>query len=366
MRYDITHIKGAINGRAFTGEGKGSFDPTTAISEGRMVFQNFPGNYLPLLCRSWRCKHHPSVPPKERPQLRLFPRRNYDLDETVIYTGGAAGEIHTTGKVREIAPDTTEAFSEFNGWYNGPLDVAAIPVHRETFTPIEQGGYHITGYRRVEMKDGTSVEVQWYGRLTLLLQEGDQWEPITFTQEYRLISWNWQSGATQSVFDKTLEVSKVLGGLVRFRPVTADELPTAYEIYRKAEAERLSRLGLSAERVPMFTPDTFRAFLENRDILVLGAWHNDRLAGVGVVALETEPDDLLPPPYGDIICLAVAQDHFGLGVESGLFSNLSTWVKERGCRVLRTTILEGVPAERLLWQSLGVKPVAVRGQFLLP
>ncbi len=366
MRYDITHINGNINGRSFTGEGKGSFDTDTSVSEGRIVFLKFPNNYMPLLCRSWRCKHHPCVPPKNNPQLKLFPRRNYDLDETVIYISGASGKIHTTGKVREIFPETTEAFSEFNGWYNGPLDVATIPIHRETFTPIESGIYHICGYRMVEIKNKTTVETQWYGKLILHLQEGDEWNPLAFTQEYQLKSWNWKWSETESILDKVVEVSKLVEEMVTSHPVNAEEVSIAYELYRKIEEYKLSQIGLTADQVPIFTLESFQSFLENNKMLVLGAWRNNQLVGLGVASLETECDDLLFPPYGDILCLAVNRNYLGLGVESHLFSNLSIWLKEKGCKVIRTTIPSGIYFEELLWESLGVKPVVIRGQIKLP
>ena len=110
-RFHITYIKGNINGTIFTGEGKGTFNFHTYESIGSIEFRNFPGNYNPLLCHSWKCKHHPCVPFIEHLSLSLFIKRNYDLDEVILYISGGIGEIHTTGNIREIAPDTTEAFS---------------------------------------------------------------------------------------------------------------------------------------------------------------------------------------------------------------------------------------------------------------
>jgi hypothetical protein len=58
-RIHITHIAGNINGVEFWGEGV--FDLNTSVSEGKIRFKDFPKNFLPILCRSWKCRHHPGI-----------------------------------------------------------------------------------------------------------------------------------------------------------------------------------------------------------------------------------------------------------------------------------------------------------------
>jgi ribosomal protein S18 acetylase RimI-like enzyme len=349
-RTHITHIAGNINGVEFWGEGEGVFDLNTSVSEGKIRFKDFPKNFLPILCRSWKCKHHSGI--------GIFPKRNYNMEKTMIYNNGKLGKIMTRGAVREISPNTTEAFSEFYGTYSGRLDIDEILIFRETYTPLGNDTYHITGYRKIKMKDGSIVEMDWYGRLKVFVE--DEWKAVPFSQEYKVLHWSFERYGSIALFNKRMEVIKIVGDKLEVKPVTLQELKEAYEIYYRYQKRELNQLEIRIEDVPIFTIDTFKDFLEDESKVILGARYEGKLVGIGIASLESKPDDLLFGPYGDILLICVDEDYRGLGVESKLFIELSDWLKSRGSRKIRTTVIQGSEREKLLWESLGAKEILQR------
>jgi GNAT superfamily N-acetyltransferase len=139
------------------------------------------------------------------------------------------------------------------------------------------------------------------------------------------------------------------------KPITSQELKEAYEIYYGFQRGELNQLGIRIEDVPIFSIDTFKDFLEDESKVMLGARYEGKLVGIGIASLESNPDDLLFGPYGDILLICLDENFRRLGVESKPFIELSDWLKSRGSRKIRTTVIQGSEREKLLWEILGAK-----------
>lgn len=123
-----TQISGKVNGKEFTGEGTGKLATGNGASEseGEIIFQGFPANYTPLLCCSWKCKHHKLI----------FLPENHDSDETIIYVEGAEGEVTTKGFLRIVGEKVSEVISTFEGVYGGPLEWMGSPYIGRPSCPL--------------------------------------------------------------------------------------------------------------------------------------------------------------------------------------------------------------------------------------
>jgi len=351
----ISHVSGNINGAAFTGEATGTYDAATHVSQTHIDFTGFPLNYTPLLCRSCHL-----VEPDGDENYIAAAGGNYDLDETVDYIAGAAGQVHTTASVRAVSPSSAEAFSTFNGTYQGPTDVASIPEHRETFTPIDRGLLHITGYRKVMLVSGGSVETNWYGTLSVILPPDAPWNPYSFRIDYQWQSWNWQPGQPFSQLDKTFTLAATKQMMGSINPATAQDVPAVKALYDGWQSRYLSAQGIDPASVPVWEEATFHQLLSSASHLLLVASVNNNLAGFALASVETAPDDFLLPPYGDFLFLLVEPAYYGFGIESRLYMGVMDWLKQQNVKALRTTVAAGDIVQQTLWRSLKTVPVAER------
>jgi hypothetical protein len=332
-----TYVSGIINGVRLSGEGKGEILEDRGLSKGSITFSSFPSNFSPEMCRSWKCKHHVCVPPAENPSLRVFPKRDFIIEETMLYYGGANGRITTKGIVREHEWGT-EAISWFEGTYAGPIRAESYADFRDTFVYMGDGLYHISGYRLI---NGV-VENIWYGTLRLDHPVDPEEGLMDFRQVYSPSQWRWDG----RVYEVVLNVSKVLNLNLSVQEGGRE----ACEIYRELEGRRLSRLGLNFEDVPHFSKDKFGSLPS------LVALYNGEPAGLIVYSLE-EIDDLLPGKYVDILVLGVREGFYGLGVEGYLFRE----VKKRYPDLpIRGTVYWDDEETHLLMQTLGLKERLIR------
>lgn len=347
-----TRISGTVNGVPFSGRGSGTFDTETRLSSNRLVFWNFPGSYSPLLCRSWKCKHHPDRTP---PQPYLS--GNYDLDETVVYIEGAEGTILTRGAVRQTGALQSDATSTFDGTFSGPVAIESFPVHRETFTPQADGTYHITGYREAIIPGGNSVKTLWYG---VAIPLGTPSTVVSYRLNYEYLSFNWQWGPQESIYEKTLRVTTELVPPANVRLLQAEDIPASLDIHYSRVRWLASRLRRPPESLPRETRESLERLIGRQDIRMVVVETGGRIVGFALATIEQTNDDLRFAPYGDILYLLVSPDSYGSGYESAMFDDLANWFRQHNVRYIRSTTYPQDPIDKALFKSLGFTTVAER------
>ncbi|MHA2635944.1 MAG: N-acetyltransferase family protein, partial [bacterium JZ-2024 1] len=354
----ISHITGTVNGISFTGEGGGTYERTSFISDVRIQFINFPATYTPVLCRSWSCKRHKlSVPVDGEDNFLLQLGGNIRLDETILYISGASGEVRTTGVVRMPAENTLESFGDFRGVYQGPTDVIGILEHRESFVPLDPGILHITGYRKAEVRGGF-VEAVWYGLLEATLPSGVPWEPYPFTLTYEWLTWDWNPAG--QVYQKNLRVTAQKGEQARVRTARAEDMSPTMSLYTEITQAYLDRQGYRPEEIPWMDTDTLKRILESERGLWLVSEVDGKFAGFALATICQQPDDLLKGPYGDIAQIFVSREFSGLGIESILYQRIKEWFLSRSIFQVRSTSYAGDRCSEVLFDSFGFRVVAQR------
>ncbi len=166
----LTSISGEINGVEFIAYGQGKANLERGISTSRIVYRNFPQDFSPILCRSWKCKHHLHIALEVEGGRNLFTISqktgvcDYDIFETIYYPDG---EIFTYGKVR-ILPTYQIVISRFDGWYRGPIDVKEQEPYEEILIPAGRGRIYIKGKRKVIFADRSDIKIRWDGEIVFL------------------------------------------------------------------------------------------------------------------------------------------------------------------------------------------------------
>jgi hypothetical protein len=206
-----TLITGNINAQAFTGCGVGNADTAAGTGTYRIQFNIFPNTFNPQLCRSWKCKRHKLFPDEQDGGKNLFTiaqERNaspdYDVHDTVTYSGAGTGTIFTQSKVRYLAPASVVDAQTFEGTYNGPTLVIAQPPYTELLIPGGPGRIVVRGSRQIEVgTPGNFLNVSWQVELLFV----DRTMELPFIEQigYTVVSaWN------PATFVMTKQISVVI------------------------------------------------------------------------------------------------------------------------------------------------------------
>lgn len=161
----LTFVSGSINGVEFSASGSGTADIKKGITRSYLEYTNFPKDFTPLKCKSWKCKHHPSVAEEIDGGMNLYTicKGNYDIFETIRYPDNQA--IYSSAKVRRIGPDRQVVISRFDGSCKGPTDIARTLPYQETLYPAGPGKAVLRGERSVSTKRGLEIKISWDGEV---------------------------------------------------------------------------------------------------------------------------------------------------------------------------------------------------------
>jgi len=158
-----TFIEGHINGVDFTGTGTGIGYPNEGRVRGTITFDRFPADYTPLLCRTWKCKHHPNLAREISRGMNFFTLTagacDYDVFSTITYPWGDT--LYVTAQVRRPDPYHQTVHQVRTGHYTGPTDVVSILPFQDIIHPAGRGKITVEGSRSVVRSDSSIITYTW-------------------------------------------------------------------------------------------------------------------------------------------------------------------------------------------------------------
>jgi len=205
----LDHVWGNINNSVFNGFGKGEANPATGLSEGEIVFNQFPASFSPLLCKSWKCKQHKCLSAEENDgggNLFSISDGIQDHSEDVIIRYPTGDEIHTYSLVKQLDPEHQVSLNRFWGKYSGPVAVVGFEPFEELLTPAGPGRALIYGTRSVMVEVEPNVtqplSCVWSGELNFLDRTRELPYPMRFSYQIAAATWS----SVNSVFHKRMTV----------------------------------------------------------------------------------------------------------------------------------------------------------------
>lgn len=175
----VTKITGVINDVPFAAEGIGMSTPDTGHSSIELKFSNELRNFVPLLCKTWKCKHCKSVALptncNENFFAELLDRGEKILEHTTIEYPFANDKILATSICMRPEPTKQVVYQTRLGTYSGPIDIVEQLPFDDHIYPAGRGRAIAESVRRVVRKDGTEIAIKYT-------------DQIIFSEQYELPS----------------------------------------------------------------------------------------------------------------------------------------------------------------------------------
>jgi len=161
----LTFVSGNINGVDFCASGSGYAQLKKGITKSYLQYTNFPQDFTPLKCKSWKCKHHPAIAREIKGGLNLYSIAggNYDVFETIRYPNNQV--IYSSAKVRRIEPNFQIVISRFDGLCKGEVNIVKMLPYQEILIPQGKGKAIFRGERVVITNKGNEIKIRWDGEL---------------------------------------------------------------------------------------------------------------------------------------------------------------------------------------------------------
>jgi hypothetical protein len=161
----VTEISGVINGSAFTADGGGTWNASASRSSSRLSFDHAIDGFIPILCATWSCKHHPKLAEPRDGEKNPF--------SAILDAGATIGTVLTMtypfgndrivaiGRIDRAKPGEQRARQTRVGWYSGPLDIIEQEPFAEHFSPAGPGRATGRSARTVRRANGSSFAIAY-------------------------------------------------------------------------------------------------------------------------------------------------------------------------------------------------------------